>query len=332
MSSRERVATAIARNDLDELIRISDDLASECRWDDLLDLRDSARGAFEDTGRQLWPAASWAEYRVALHGRDDLMDEVLVPGTGMFAPGPLTEVAAQHHRWASVATYLPEGPVAALFAHECAAHGEIIEETVVAADVLAVPLVRSMWEPEYLLATYTPTGIETPSPVNPSATRPIAPEVGEALDDEDSAEAGNALRGVAENWATQSEANIVVVAVAGNAANAIAACGIEREARIAEISAQDGLRWLAWAGASGGQRGRRRGAAAGRDAAWHAAAALCGFDPHEQVDQEELGEAIAELRWSWFGASDALVGHVVRLVIEDPVDGVAFAISAVDAP
>lgn len=332
MNVRDRVDEAIARNDLDELIRIVDDLAGDTRWDELISLRDRTRDAFDATGRQLWPAASFAEYRVALHGPDEFLDDVLAPGAGLFAPGPLTEVAAQHHHWQAVASHLPEGPTAALFAHECVARGEFVDEPVPASDVLTVPLRRAPWEPEYLLAEYRVDGVDVDAPEPPRGTalEPSAP--GTPLDDDDTIDAVGALRGVATAWQAQSDAWVIAVGVEGDAAAAIAACGIDAAVRIAPLSPQEALVWLAWAGASGGARGRRRGAAAGRDAAWHAVAALCGFDPHAPLDADELGEAIEELRWWWWQAADALTGHVLRLAAEDPIDGVAFAISAVDAP
>jgi hypothetical protein len=330
VSDRDRVGEAIARNDIDELIRIVDDLAERGGWDDVLGLRDRARGAFDDTGRQLWPAASWAEYRVALHGPDDLLDEVLDPGAGLFAPGPLTEVAAQHHHWLSVASHLPEGPTAALFAHECAARGEVIEDLVPAADVLGIPLIRARWEPEYLLPEYSVEGVEAADPEIPFGRELALPPPGASLDDDDALDAIKALRAVVQAWSTQSDAIAVAVAVDGDVGAAIAACGGSDPVRVAPLSPQEALIWLAWAGASGGAHGRRRGAAAGRDIAWHAVAAICGFDPHTELDADELGEAIEELRWCWWQSSDALTGHVLRIAAEDPVDGVAFAISAVD--
>ena len=89
---------------------------------------------------------------------------------------------------------------------------------------------------------------------------------------------------------------------------------------------------LAWAGASGGRHARRRGAAAGRDLAWAAAGALAGFDPEEPLVPDRLGDAIGELRWYAWRAPDAVTGWVLRIAIEDPHDGIAWALDAVDPP
>ena len=52
--------------------------------------------------RQLWPAATLAEYRLALHAPPRYVAAVLDESDGLsgqFTIGPLTEVAAQHHTW-----------------------------------------------------------------------------------------------------------------------------------------------------------------------------------------------------------------------------------------
>jgi len=323
----DRVGEAIGRNDLDELTRIVDDLARDRRWDELLVLRDRTRRAFDESGRQLWPAASFAEYRVALHGPDALLGDVLTPDAGFLAPGPLTEVAAQHHSWADAGPYLPVGPMTAVFAHERAVRGELIDELVDAADVYSAPLRRARWEPEYLLPEYRTDGVEIPSP-DPVRGRPLTAgnERAKPIEEHD---ACDALRAVVAAWATASDARVAVAAVEGGVGAAIEALGAV-EARGAWLSPQEALIRLAWAGASGGARGRRRGGAAGRDAAWQAAIAIAGFDPFDTVPEDELSAALDELRWCAWHAADALVGHVLRIAVEDPLDGIAFAIDAVD--
>ena len=59
------VDEAAAQGDLDELIRHVDRLTDEQDWTELVRLRDKAKAAIE-RGFQLWPAASYAEYRMAL--------------------------------------------------------------------------------------------------------------------------------------------------------------------------------------------------------------------------------------------------------------------------
>ncbi len=88
---------------------------------------------------------------------------------------------------------------------------------------------------------------------------------------------------------------------------------------------------MAWAGASGGAHGRRRGTPVGRALAWWTLACLLGLDEDWPVAGEELGAAGAELRWLRWDPGDAAGGWGLHLAIEDPVDEMAWAVSAVDA-
>ena len=88
---------------------------------------------------------------------------------------------------------------------------------------------------------------------------------------------------------------------------------------------------MAWAGASGGAHGRRRGAAAGRFGALWLVAALADQLDDWPVPLAELGEAASELRWWWWDAHEPATGWQLQLVVDDPAEGVAWAISARDA-
>ena len=133
-------------------------------------LRDRARHAV-GTGRQLWPAATLAEYRLALLAPADVGGGRARRGIGRFTIGPLTEVVAQHHTWAELAPLLEPGPRAALVAHERALRGEAIDGDSVAElpDVLDLPYRIAGWEPAYPLAVYHDAGAEFPSPPMPGA-------------------------------------------------------------------------------------------------------------------------------------------------------------------
>ena len=72
--------------DLDELVRQIDRLCDDDDWDGLVDLRDRCRAALE-RGKQLWPAASLAEYRLALDAPGSFAGQVLVPGHGAHGAG-----------------------------------------------------------------------------------------------------------------------------------------------------------------------------------------------------------------------------------------------------
>jgi hypothetical protein len=101
----------VAGNDLDDLVREVDRRTEAADWDGLVRLRDRCRAALE-RGLQLWPAASLAEYRLALRAPAAWAGAVVVEGAGRFALGPLAEVAASTHPWADLAPHLAPGPLA----------------------------------------------------------------------------------------------------------------------------------------------------------------------------------------------------------------------------
>ena len=91
------------------------------------------------------------------------------------------------------------------------------------------------------------------------------------------------------------------------------------------------MAWLAWAGASGGAHGRRRGAAIGRFGAWWLVAALGAALDEWPLPPDEIGELVTELRWWWWDAGEPPLGWELQLAVEDPAEGYAWAISAHDA-
>jgi hypothetical protein len=320
------LAAIVEAGDLDELTRLVDRLCAARDWDALLDLRDRCRRALE-RGRQLWPAASHAEYRLALEAPGEYAARVLVEGTGHLALGPLAEVAASTHTWAELAPFVDDGPVAAIAAHERVVRGEDLRDArVVGAEVFALPLRLEPWEPEYAVPVYRADRVELTGPIPPRG-RPLATSPpGERLADDD---AVLALRDVVRAWTIGSEGSVRAVAVRGGAASAIGAL-VAGGVRAAWLGPAEAMALLAWAGASGGTQGRRRGAAAGRDLAWAAAAALAGFTADDPPDPGALGEAIADLRWLWWGTDDVGRGWILRLAVEDPDDHLAWAVDALD--
>ena len=317
------IRDAVEAGDLDELLRIIDALCDRRDWDGLVEVQTRSRAALE-RGRQLWPAASHAEYRLALDAPAEYAAAVLVEGAGRFAIGPLPEVAASTHTWEELAPHVTPGPVAALAAHERVVRGEVIDPaTVTHHEVLGVPMHLAPFEPDYEVATYRDDTAEFPAPELPRG-RPLALPAGTRTIA--AGEVELMLREVVRPWTTGSEGVARVVAVEGDTAHAIAALG-EHAARLGPAEA---LALLAWAGASGGRHGRRRGAAAGRDVAWAAAAAIAGFDVDEALDERALGPAIAQLQWQVWNAPDVTAGWVLRLAIADEADGLAWAIDAYD--
>jgi hypothetical protein len=83
------------------------------------------------------------------------------------------------------------------------------------------------------------------------------------------------------------------------------------------------------AGGGGGPGGRPGGGPPGRYGAWWAVATLCDLD--WPPDPDEMGRATERLRFYWFDDGSPGTGWELRLVIEDPAEGLAWAISAIDA-
>ena len=133
----------VHRADLDGLVRLIDARCASRDWEGLLRLRDRTRSAVL-TGRQLWPAATLAEYRLALGAPAEWAATVLDEESGRFTIGPLTEVVAQHHDLASLRAHLPAGPRLGFIAHECAVRGEIVDPDGL-IDVLDLPFELQPW-------------------------------------------------------------------------------------------------------------------------------------------------------------------------------------------
>jgi len=317
----------IHRADLDGLVRMIDDRGASRDWAGLLRVRDRSRQAVE-TGRQLWPAATLAEYRLALLAPAEYVAAVLDESDGLsgrFTIGPLTEVAGQNHTWGDLEAELDHGPRAALVAHERVIRGEPVDSPDL-APVLDIPTRLQEWEPDYAVATYRDNDAEYPMPDLPDDWSEIIPTTGaEELDDE----VELAVRQLVEPWTVESNGRSESVCVSGTVADALGALGLRR-ARICPLGSDDAIAWLAWAGASGGAHGRRRGAAAGRFGAWWLLAALGDRLDDWPIDPDELGSLVDEFDWFRWNAFEPDVGWSLQIAIEDPDEGVAWAIVASD--
>jgi hypothetical protein len=358
----------VDEGDLDELIRHVDRLCATGGWDDLEDLRHRARAAHE-RGRQLWPVASLAEYRLALRAPAPWAAAVLTEGTGAWALGPLPEVAASTHSFASLAPHLSPGPAASATAHEAVARGEDLTgeasisdgdpdgrpggrdlSELVAALVNdeGLPLRLCDWEPRYPVATYRDDRIEFEGPDLPpsSAYIPLGPGSHPTTDGPDPGlmllpgdAATASLRDLVAGWmpdATSSAsahltapgiAAVRVAAVRGGAADAVRAVA-PRCTRWAPLDPADALACMAWASASGGETGRRRGLARGRFDAWWTLACLGGSEDDWPLDPEDAGALAADLAWWTFEDPEAPAGWHLRLAVADPDDGLAWAVNA----
>lgn len=325
MASR-LVVELVELGDLDELTRLVDRLCQAHDWDGLVDLRDRCRAALQ-RGKQLWPVAAHAEYRLALEAPGSWAARVLEPGAGRFAPGPLTEVVASTHAWGELAPHLEPGPMAALTAQERVVRGEDLRrEEGADASVLDLPLALEPWEPAYPLAEYGPDRAHFPAPPLPDPVTVPLPTTFELVDDRQGCQS---LTELALAWTTESNGRAEALAVRGDAVAAVAALG-PSTARLAELSPAAGMAWLAWTGASGGAHGRRRGMAPGRLAAWWAVATLAGLVEHWPVSDDGVGEAACSFRWFSWDVGEPTTGWALRLAVEHPDQGVAWAVAATD--
>jgi hypothetical protein len=329
VTEREDLDAIIHRADLDGLVRMVDTLCAETNWPMLLALRNRSRAAVI-TGRQLWPAATLAEYRLALWSPAEWATQVLDEDSGRFTIGPLTEVVAQNHRFEDLRASLPDGPRVGFIAHECSLRGQSLPPDL--ANPLEIPYDLQSWEPRYALAEYTDEGIDAPTPAFPESSEfvPMEASVDVAVDVIDDPDVTLAVRQLIEPWITSSNGRAEIVAVEGTADAAVAALGVTT-GRLARITSSAAMAWLAWAGASGGAHGRRRGAAIGRFGAWWTVAALADLADQWPVDPAEVGEAADALQWYWWDAGEPRLGWELQLAIADPEEGYAWAISAHDA-
>lgn len=319
------IREAVESGDLDRLIRLVDGLCASRDWDGVVELRDRCRHALE-RGLQLWPAAEFAEYRLALEAPPAYAGPVVVEGAGRFALGPLWEVAASTHGWSDLSEYVSPGPARALTAHERVMRGEdLSEDPSIDRYVLDLPLRLMDWEPRYRLAEYRSNEADFPTPDRPRLRPLDRTGEGEEVEDPESVEA---LLALAALWAEQSNGQVAAVAVEGTAESAIAALE-EGPAVGAEVTAPQAIAAMAWTGASGGAYGRRRGAPMGRFGAWWAAAALAGIE--WPPDPETFASGLAALRWLIWEPAEASPGWSGSVAAESAQEGLAWALLAVDS-
>lgn len=317
ISSRAR--DAIEQSDTDELLRVVDGLCEGSAWDELVELKDRCREAV-GRGKQLWGVEEHIRYRVALEAPARWAGPAMSEGEARFSLGPLSEVAASTKTWKELEEFLEDGPVKMVTAAERVLRGEKG-----AGPIADLPDALQDWEPAYPVATYRSDKVDAPSPDPPHVDETDLPESFTTIDDPQSE---GALFDLIQPWVTESNGRSEISAVEGDARAAIRALGLSR-ARMGSLGSGEALRWMAWAGASGGAHGRRRGAAAGRYGAWWVIATLCDLDwpPHP----DEVGRALADLNFWWFDDGSPSTGWGLRLAIEDTGSGLSWAIAAIDS-
>lgn len=321
-------------------------LVADGRWPELATVRERCRVAVE-RGKQLWPIASHIEYRLCLQGPGEWAATMVEAGMGRFTLGPLPEVAASSHRWEELAPHLHRTPQAAMFAHERVLRGEDLSADRSACElpeVLELPLRLERWEPSYCLPEYHPDKLEAPGPKLPPLRAPEAQD-GHPEDHEDDGlwdeaaeapllldEPARALQELVSTWTEESNGRAEAVSADGDAAEAVSALGVSSP-RLAELEGATAMSLMAWAAASGGAYGRRRGSAPGRFGAWWALAALAGLADDWPVSPGRLGDALHRCRWYLWGAGEPGTGWVLRLAVEVPgrAGRRSWALAATDA-
>jgi hypothetical protein len=249
----------------------------------------------------------------------------------LFAPGPLTEIAAARHTWAELRDVLEPGPLATIVAHERIVRGESLDDDPVLEtlpEVLLVPTRLLDWEPRYALAEYDRTShrFASPPPIefDGSVAALEAQTAGSARPATASPLVIEAFRELVGAWTAGSDGRADAVVVSGDEPAALGALGV-RSARWRRIDTATAVAWLGWAGASGGAHGRRRGAAAGRAGAWWLLEELTGATTHDA-----LGELAEGIVWSWWDAGEPDTGWCLQLMARKPEAGVTWAFTARD--
>lgn len=320
MSDIEDLLEAAQPNPL--LARV-DALAGRRDWDGLVELAKRCREAVE-RGKQLWPIAEHIDYRLALEAPGAYAGAVLTPEAGRFALGPLTEVAASTHTFAELAEHIPSPQASGYVAAERVVRGEDLREVAgTHPEILEMPLSIQPWEPAYPLAVYHSAEAEFPDPGVEASLVPATPAPFETFEDD---EVRRALTGLVDIWVSQSNGVMDVSTVEGSAEGAVSALGFE-EFSIGKVTDPEAFAMMAWAASSGGARGKRRGAAYGRFAAWWACCTLC--DMEWPPDAAELGKAASELEWYLWEPTIRKQGWNLHLAVSSP-EGWAAAIAATD--
>ena len=309
------------------MLRAVDGLCSARGWDELEDLADLCDHAL-DRGKQLWPIVAHIDYRIALEAPADYAATVLGSELGRFAVGPLTEVAASTHTWDELAPHIDTPHAAAYVSQERVLRGDdLTGDDRAHAELLDMPLRSEPFEPTYALAQYFSDHVEVAEPWTPKGSVAV-------VDAKPTAEVAadpvtEVLLDVVQPWVGESNGAARAVVVEGDAAVAIATLTTGVSPIMAgSLTGEEALQRIAWAAASGGAHGRRRGAAFGRFMAFYVVATLGGLAwPAEPA---QIGEVLARLHWQHWDEVDRLEGWVLRIAVEDPHQGWAVALGATD--
>ena len=169
----EALDELIHRADLDGLVRLVDDCDGGAGLATAAAAARRARHAV-GTGRQLWPAATLAEYRLALLAPAAWAAGVLDEGSGRFTIGPLTEVVgpAPHvGRAGAPARRRTASRRSSPTSGRCAARRSSRPRSPSSPTCSTCRTRSAAWEPDYSLADYRAVDAEFPSPPPPGGLR-----------------------------------------------------------------------------------------------------------------------------------------------------------------
>jgi hypothetical protein len=316
----------IEGSDLAGLTRYIDGVCASRDWDQLTVVRDRCNEAVT-RGKQVWAIAQFAEYRMALDAPADMAGTVMSDGRGRFALGPLWEVAASTHSWEDLEPHVTVPTMRAMIAHERSIRGEEVDAGSIDGRVLEIPVAIQSWEPAYPVADYTSDRATFPDDIFDLPMEWI--ELPDPAERDDDDRVSDALLTLVAPWWEDSLGHAEVATVEGTIEEAIRSLGPHR-VRAAEVDLATAFEAMVWAGASGGAHGRRRGTPTGRALAWWVILEVLGYDDVPE-DLDEIGIEAAALRWMLWDPGDRVGGWNLHIGIEDPSDGLAWVLSAVDA-
>ena len=311
--------------DHDGLVRYVDGCCSSRDWTELLRVRDTCRLA-NDSGRQMWPITTLANYRLALHAPAEFAVQSLDEANTNFLFGPLSEVIAQHHSWDDLKGHLSDVHIADVVAHECGIRGADISYTPT-LQVFDIPHTLQSWENQYQPPVYTDAGVQHDPPEFNGELQPL--EIAAKANVVEDRDTTSALRAVIEPWISASNGRAEIRGVEGGVSEALASIGAVR-ARGQNITPADAISLITWAGSSGGAHGRRRGMASGRYSMWWCVVALAGLTDEWPLKPDEIGDITSEFTWWQWDAYEPRSGWRLQIAVEDPTDGVTWIINAVD--
>ena len=314
----------IQRADLDGLVRHVDDACSARDWKHVLRIRDEARAAVK-TGRQLWPIATLANYRLALWAPAELAVRALDDAARTFMPGPVSEILAVHHTWNDLEPFLAPDHDRSLVAYERALRGDVIPPS--EHEALEIPFALAKWEPEYPVASYNDDGVLDDMPPLHTTWHSCATRTADSLDDD----TVHAFTRMMEPWTAHSNGQARAVVVEGELEDALGALQLTTT-DFSELTPHSALQWLTWAASSGGAHGKRRGMASGRSEALWLLATFTGLDDTWPRSFDELGDVITnQLEFFAFTAANHSAREWwLQVAIVDPHEGLTAALIARD--